>query len=167
MGRPTLHLVSGLMGCGKSTLAMQLAAEHPALLIGEDEWTSVLWPDEITSLESYVDRSRRLRRVLWPHVLQLLHAGTSVVLDFAANTRGQRASLADLVLRAGPDVDHLLHFLDTPVAVCRSRVAIRNATGLHPYAPSADDFDRFTSLFQPPTPEEGFAIQRHSASPSA
>ena len=56
MGRPTLHLISGLMRSGNSTLATQLAAEHPALRIGEDEWASVLWPGEITSLESYVDR---------------------------------------------------------------------------------------------------------------
>ena len=138
-----------------------MAERTPAVLISEDHWTSALWPGELLSLEDYRDRSRRLRGVLWPHVLALLSAKTSIVLEFAANTRGQRASLADLVREA--DADHILHFIDTPAQVCWNRVKARNEAVLHPYAPSHEQFLQIGSLFEPPTSEEGFNIVRHGS----
>jgi predicted kinase len=159
MTRPTLHLLAGLAGSGKSTLAARLAVEAHALSIAEDDWTSALWPSELTSLEAYRDRSRRLRGVLWPHVGRILGMGVSVVLDFPANTRGQRAALAELL--RGSDADHVLHFLDVPVEICHTRVAARNRAGLHLFAPSPEDLDRVARYFEPPSDEEGFNVRRH------
>jgi len=159
MTRPTLHFLCGLMGSGKSTLAACLAEETSAVLIAEDEWLSSLYPGEVTSLEAYRDHSRRLRGILWPHAATLLGRGVSVVLDFAANTRGQRAPMADLIRNTG--APHILHVLDTPPEICRTRVAARNASGLHPFAPTPEDFDRFANFFELPDPDEGFKIQRH------
>ncbi len=158
MINPSLHLLCGKMAAGKSTLAARLAAEHGAVLLSEDHWTATLWPGELTSLDTYRDRSRRLRTVLWPHVTDLLRSGVSVVLDFAANTRGQRAGLRRIVEDAG--VPHVLHYLDVPDVVCKARLRARNAGGAHEYAPSEADFELFTRYFEPPAEEEGFVIRR-------
>ncbi|MEM1050023.1 MAG: ATP-binding protein [Pseudomonadota bacterium] len=158
MTNPTLHLLCGKMAAGKSTLAARLAAEHGAVLLSEDQWTATLWPGELTSLDTYRDRSRRLRTVLWPHVTDLLRSGVSVVLDFAANTRGQRAGLRRIVEDAG--VPHVLHYLDVPDVVCKARLRARNAEGAHEYAPSEADFEVFTRYFQAPEAGEGFVIRR-------
>lgn len=157
MGAQNLHFFCGLIASGKSTLAQRIAKDRNAVLIAEDAWLSQLWPGEMTTLDDYKTRSRRLKAALWPHVLQLLAGEGAVVLDFAANTPAQRDSFRPLVAKDG--VDAVLHHLDVPVDVCRRRLLARNAAGAHPFAPSLDDFDRVAQLFQPPKAEEGFTVR--------
>ncbi|MFS2319221.1 AAA family ATPase [Maricaulis sp. D1M11] len=151
-----LHLLCGLMGSGKSTLARQLVDTHKAVLIEEDVWAATLWPGELVDLGSYRDRSTRLRGVLWPHVRTLVESGLTVVLDFAANTRGQRRSLAKLISEG--HFGHTLHVLETPKSVCKSRLIARNAHGEHPYQTDMDTFELFARYYEPPSDDEGFIL---------
>ncbi len=161
MSQTTLHIMCGKMAAGKSTLAAKLARRYGAILLAEDQWTSTLWPGELVSLDDYVDRSRRLKRVLFPHLAHVLDAGVSIVLDFPGNTVAQRARFKQLI--DASTTAHILHFLDVPDDVCRQRLKARNADGNHPFAPSEEDFDRFTAHFVPPSPQEGFFIRRWDA----
>lgn len=158
---PTLYLFSGKIASGKSTLASRLASQHEAILVSEDEWLSALYPDEITTLEDYRRCSQRLRAILGPHIISLLEFGTSVVLDFPANTKQQRQWLRNLF--EASQADHELYYLDVTDAVCKARLANRNASGTHAFQPSEADFDLFTRYFEPPTSQEGFNIVRGTA----
>lgn len=155
----TLHLLCGRIAAGKSTLAARLAAEDHAVVISEDVWLAQLYAGEIVTIADYVERAARLRAVMGGHVAALLRAGLSVVLDFPANTLATRAWMREIVERAG--TAHRLHYLDTPVGLCRARMHARNAAGDHAYAPSDADFDRISSVFVPPTAAEGFDIVVH------
>lgn len=152
-----LHFFCGLIASGKSTLARKIAAEETAILFEEDAWLGGLWPDAVTSLDAYRLHSRRLKTMLWPHVGALLARGLTVVMDFPANTRGQRAAFAELL--ALGNAEHVLHYLEAPAALCRERLAARNAAGDHPFAPSVEDFERFARYFEPPQPGEGFTVR--------
>ena len=156
---PALHLVCGKIAAGKSTLTRHLAAHPGTVLISEDVWLSQLYPGEIRTLDDYVRRSGQLRGVVAPHVESLLRAGLSVVLDFPANTLGSRRWMKGIIDRAG--VSHVLHYLDTPDEVCKSRLRARNAEGLHPYAATDDEFDAISSHFVPPSGDEGFYLIRY------
>jgi len=155
-GDPTLHLVCGKIASGKSTLAHRLAEQSTAVLIGEDRWLSRLYPDEITSVKDYIRCSRRLHDVMGEHVVALLGAGLSVVLDFPANTVSIRAWMRSIGENAG--VKNRLHFLDVSDTVCKARLRQRNEDGLHDFAPSEADYDVITGFFEPPSADEGFNI---------
>lgn len=157
---PTLHMICGKIAAGKSTLAQDLAGQAATVLIGEDQWLSTLYPDEITSLEDYVRCSGRLRAVMGPHVETLLRAGLSVVLDVPANTRRTRLWMRGLFEAANSA--HRLHHLDVPDALCKERLAARNRSGAHAFAPSEADYDLFTKFFEAPAPEEGFDVTVYS-----
>ena len=86
MPTPVLHLMSGKIASGKSTLAKSLAAGQSAILLSEDQWLSRLYPDQIKSITDYVRLARQIREVVGPLVADLLRAGVTVVLDFPANT---------------------------------------------------------------------------------
>jgi predicted kinase len=86
----TLHFICGRLASGKTTLARRIAEREPAVLICEDVWLSKL-SDGISSFEDYVKWSRRCRAVMGPLIIELLRAGTSVVLDFAGNTPAERS----------------------------------------------------------------------------
>jgi predicted kinase len=158
---PTLYLLCGKIGAGKSTLARSLAARPATLLISEDHWTSNLFAGDLKTIEDYGRLSARLRAAMGPHVVDILRQGLSVVLDFPANTVRNREWMRSLI--AGANVAHELHWLDIPDAVCKQRLRERNASGEHPFQVTDAEYDQFTSYFSPPRPDEGFNVVAHTA----
>ncbi len=156
---PTLHLLCGKIAAGKSTLAKSLAARPSTVLVSEDHWNSTLFPDEIKTIDDYAKYSARVRAAIGPHVVALLKAGLSVVLDFQANTPAVRHWMRTLI--DASNAAHELHFLDLPDETCKRRLRARNAEGEHPYQVSDADYDLFTRYFVPPGEEERFNVIVH------
>jgi predicted kinase len=160
--RPTtLYLICGKIGAGKSTLAKQLVSRRGTLLISEDHWTSHLFGDQLKTMDDYRRLSARLRMAMAPHIVAILRASLSVVLDFPANTPVQRGWMRGLIDEAR--VAHELHLLDVPDALCLERLRRRNASGEHPFHVTDEEFAQFTQHFVPPAPEEGFDVVVHTA----
>ena len=128
---PTLYLLCGKIGAGKTTLARSLASRPATLLVSEDHWTSHLFADDLKTIEDYGRLSARLRAAMGPHIVDILRLGLSVVLDFPANTVEQRSWMRSLII--GANAAHELHWLDIPDAVCLERLQNRNAGGEHPF----------------------------------
>ncbi len=150
----------GKMAAGKSTLATELAAREGAVMLNQDELLERLFPGEVIDVPSYLERSSRLNSAIGPHVVALLALGTSVVLDFPANTRSQRAWFRELFEPAG--VAHELHFIDAPDALCKRQLKERSKH-LPPGTPwtSEAEFDLITGHFMPPSEDERFNVVRH------
>ena len=106
----TLHLLCGKAASGKSCLARQLAEAPGTVMLAEEQWLAELFPWGISNPDDYQLYARRVRKVMGPHVVGLLRAGTSVVLDIPANTLADRRWLIDLAQQAG--AGHCLHFLE-------------------------------------------------------
>lgn len=159
-GRAELHFLCGKIAAGKSTLSKALATEHRAVVLSEDEWLPLLYPDELLTIPDYVRYSSRLKKVVGPLVRDLLTAGVTVVLDFPANTVEQRRWMKDLA--DSTDAPHVLHYLDVPDEVCRARLKARNAGGEHPFEVTDEQFEKITSHFVPPSEGEGFRMVVYS-----
>jgi len=155
-----LHLLTGKIAAGKSTLSATLAAETGGLVLAEDHWLPTLYPAQITSLEDYLRESTRFREAIAPLIVDLLGRGMTVILDFPANTIASRTWMRGLADEAG--IIATLHFLDLPDDLCRARLHARNAAGTHPYQASDAEFDQFTAYFVEPRADEGFEIIRHT-----
>jgi predicted kinase len=157
--RPILHLLCGKICAGKSSLSAELAEAPLTVVVSEDAWTFPLFGEELKTLEDYVRCSAKLRKAMTPHLVTLLRAGVSVVLDFPANTLANRAWMKGIAEEAG--VAHRLHWLDVPDEICRARLRARNEAGAHEYAATDAQFDQFTAYFVPPSAEEGLEIVVH------
>lgn len=156
---PTLHLLCGKAASGKSTLAARLGSVPGSAVISEDAWLAELYGDQMTSLKDFARCSERLQSVIGPHVVTLLKAGLSVVLDFHANTVARRAWMRGIIRDSS--ANHILHILDVPDAVCLARIHERKAGGDHPFALTEEQFKKLATHFFPPTDAEGFRIERH------
>ncbi|WP_327440592.1 ATP-binding protein [Pseudomonas donghuensis] len=159
MTKPVLHLMSGKIASGKSTLAKSLAAERSAILLSEDHWLSRLYPDQIKSVTDYVRLARQMREVLGPLVIDVLKAGATVVLDFPANTPQDRQWLRDLADAA--EVSHCVHYIEVDDDTCRDRLHLRNNRAEHEFAATDAEFDLITSYFRAPDEGEGLQIEVH------
>lgn len=153
----TLHMLCGKIAAGKSTLSAKLGRAEKTLVISEDRWIDQLYRPELKTLADFFERCERLRATLAPHVVDLLRADVSVVLDFHANTVRSRRWMRAMFEEAG--ASHQLHFLDVPDEVCRARMHARKAAGGS--GVSNAEFDHVTSFFVPPDPSEGFNVIRY------
>src|SRR5262249_6015633 len=150
----------GKMAAGKSTLARDLADRENAVLFVQDDLLEALFPGEITDIQAFVQCYSRLKNALTPHIRTLLLKGISVVLDFAAATRAQRAWFRELIERT--NVAHELHFVDASDALCKSRLRDRrrDRPAGAPWTSDAD-FEAISAYFQAPSPDERFNVVRH------
>lgn len=155
-----LIFLCGKMAAGKSTLAKDLATRENAILLAQDELVAALFPGEITDIPSFVERYARLRNALTPVIGALLSKGMSVVLDFAGNTKTQRSWFRELIEQN--KVEHELHFVDAPDALCKAQLADRskNLPAGSRWTTEAE-FDAITAYFQLPTEDEHFNVIRH------
>lgn len=155
-----LIFLCGKMAAGKSTLARDLADREKAILLVQDDLLDTLFPGEITDIQGFVKCSSRLKNALSPHVCALLSKGISVVLDFPGNTRAQRGWFRELIDRA--KVEHELHFVDAPDALCKSQLRDRSQRlpAGTPWTADAD-FEAITAYFQAPSEDEKFNVVRH------
>jgi predicted kinase len=145
---PTLLLMVGLPGAGKTTRAKELTSVYRALRLTPDEWMIPLFG------ESTADGKRDvLEGRLVSVALQALRLGTSVVLDFGLWGRDERSALRWLAGSAGAtcQVVHLPVDRDTQLA----RIAHRQATTPHQTFPMTEaDIDRWRQQFQVPDAAE-------------
>ncbi|RFT08196.1 hypothetical protein DYB39_19705 [Providencia rettgeri] len=79
------------------------------MLLCEDEWLAALYPNELTELVYYIEKSALVKQVLEGHIKQLIQAGNNIVMDFPANTPLQRQWLRSLAQSS--DVPYVFHVL--------------------------------------------------------
>lgn len=158
--RGKLIFLCGKMAAGKSTLARELTMRENAMLFEQDHWVEMLFPNMIVNVATYLEYSGRINRIVAPIVVDVLSRGTSVVMDFPGNTRNQRAWFRSIIDQAG--VDHELHYLDTPDAICLAQLKARSAH-LPPGAKwtTEEDFNLISSHFRAPSDDEGFNVVLH------
>jgi predicted kinase len=154
----TLILFSGKMGAGKSTRSKQIAQERNAVLISEDQWLSKLYPNQITSFDDFLHYSSLLKPLVKSHVLDILKTGTSVVMDFPANTVNQRKWFKELITEA--NAPNELIYLNVSNDVCLRQIEKRRLE--QPERAIYDTESMFievTKYFQEPEQSEGFNLQ--------
>ncbi|HEY1926010.1 MAG TPA: ATP-binding protein [Caulobacteraceae bacterium] len=116
---PTLFVICGLPGSGKTMLARRLEAEHDALRLTPDEWMSRIVGDGW-------DHKRReaVEAVMTELAVRALQLGCSVVLDFGCWRRVERDQLRDLARSVGARPQ--THYCTAPLEELQRRLSERN-----------------------------------------
>jgi predicted kinase len=153
---PTVHLICGSTGAGKTTYAAAIAARIGAVRLSIDEWMATLFvtdrPDP-PSVAWALERLERCERQMWLLAQQLIERDIDVVFDLGLSTRDQRERMRMLV--AQTRAESKLHYLDVSVETRRSRVLQRGAqTRGQSFEISRPMFDAMESYFEPPTDDE-------------
>jgi hypothetical protein len=145
---PVLHLICGLPGSGKTTLARQLELDLPALRLAPDEWMARIVAD------GYDDAKRAaVEAVQWEIAARALQLGIDVILENGFWSRSERDDFRARAAALGADTR--LHFLDVPRDELLRRLALRNAAlPEDTFRVNQAQLDLWLTWFEPPTPDE-------------
>jgi predicted kinase len=154
---PTVHLVCGSTGAGKTTYAAVLADRVRGVRFSIDEWMANLFlPDrpEHLSLAWAVEHTARCERQMWTVADQIIGRGVAVVFDVGLSRREHRDRFRMRAAEAG--AESKLHYLDVDEGTRRARVRRRNEerTGTFAFDVTDEMFDFMEKTFEPPDDDE-------------
>ena len=149
---PTLLLMCGLPGAGKTTRARALERERRALRLTPDEWITALLgadPDPVR-LDAYRDPVEAL---LWDVAERALGLGLNVILDFGFWSREEREACRARAARVGAATEVV--YVDATLDVLQERLARRAVERpADTFRVSAADLESWWRLFEAPTADE-------------
>ncbi len=144
----TLHLVCGLPGSGKTTLAKRLERDLPALRLCPDEWMARIVGDGYD-----VEKRAAVEAIQWDIAASALSLGLDVILENGFWSRQEREDFRSRAAAAGAGVK--IHFLDVPREELLRRLTVRNREQPpDTFAVTEAQLDLWSSWFEPPDPGE-------------
>lgn len=147
----TLHLMVGLPGSGKTTLAKQLEQSEHALRLTPDAWQIAL-----TARQVYVPGTEhdelhtRIEHIMWEVAARVLTLGGNVILDFGFWAQEERDDFAARARALGADC--VVNYVAAPLSELKRRLARRNAAADDTrFIIDPDCLDAWYAAFEAPT----------------
>jgi predicted kinase len=145
---PTLFLMCGLPGAGKTTLARELERERRALRFTPDDWIAALDIDPCDE-----PKRAQIEKLQWRLAARALELGVDVVLDFGVWQRKERDEFRARAAALGARTE--VRFLEVPREELLARLAARDAAPPPAsFRVSAAQLDLYTTWFERPTTDE-------------
>lgn len=148
---PTVHMIHGFLGTGKTTFAKQLEAQLPVLRFTHDEWMSRLYGEDPPA-DQFPDFYRRVSDQigeLWPKCVKL---HVDVVLDLGFWSRAQRDEVRQMAAALGASTR--LYALTCPDEVAWTRIERRNEVLSGSLYISRPTFELLKARFEPLAEDE-------------
>lgn len=142
MNRPSLILLVGIPGSGKTTYAEKYIEEHPGTVhLSSDKIREELWGNEATQGDN-----NEVFSLMQSRAIEVLNNGLSVLYDATNVTRKDRAYIISLCPKF---VKIECHIVWAPIETCIERDAARERTV------GKEVIDRMLKRFQAPYYDEG------------
>lgn len=118
---PTVHMIHGYLGSGKTTFARKLERELPAIRFSHDEWVTRIFGNQRLDPEKMLEPVRYLIDRCWTRCVEL---GLDVVLDSGFWDRKGRDETRAKAAALGAECR--LYYLSVPDEIAWARIEQRN-----------------------------------------
>ena len=160
--KPTIHLLCGRIGSGKTTFAKELEREIAAIRLTHDEWIVRLYgpnPPEANFGEYFV----RVENLIWDTTARLVRTGNDVILDGGFWTRESRDAARDHAREAGAFAKFYRISCPRQIALERTLERSKDPPGDSLWIDRAA-YEKLDALFEPMQDDEEFVLI-HGTSP--
>ncbi len=151
--KPTLYLMLGYPGAGKTTTAEVVAKLTGATLLSSDKIRLELFPEPTFSEAEHT----QLYAALNKQTEELLQQGKSVIYDANLNRYQHRQEKYEICQRTGSEP--VLLWVQTQKTIAKERAMHENRAHLVPKNETAGDmFERIATIIEPPRDNEPAVI---------
>ena len=155
--RPTVYIICGFIGAGKTTFSKKLAQETGAMHITKDEWMVKIFGNRAPTMEDFSTWDENVSALARDFAFKLVECGIDVILDEGYWTRLHRDEIKKRVEKAG--AREVMYYVSTPLEEMKKRVINRSKNpGKESFEISEEMFDRYVKSWQPPEEDEEFIL---------
>lgn len=152
MKQPTLYMMVGLPGSGKTTRAKEIEKDQSAIRFSPDEWVAELYEHRMDG-EHHEHARAQVEKVQWDLGKRLLALGQDVILENGFWSRTERQRYIGEAKAIGALVK--INYEEVPVDELWRRSEKRPETrdvGMLHF--TKDDLEGWAASFEPPTQDE-------------
>lgn len=154
--QPTVYLICGFIGAGKTTFAKKLEEETGAVRIVKDEWSiRLIGNDPI--IDGYAQWDRKIIDLSRDIAFYIAEKGNDIIMDEGFWEKETRDEMRKRTAAIGAKL--VMYYLDTPIETIRARVVGRNDNlGKDSFKISREMLDGYLKHWEPPMEDEEFIL---------
>src|SRR5579872_6946959 len=114
--KPTIYLICGFIGAGKTTFAKKLEEKTGAVRITKDEWSIRLIGNDPT-IDGYAQWDQKIIRLSRDFAFYLAEKGIDVIMDEGFWAKEERDELKRKIDSIGAKA--VMYYVDTPIETDR------------------------------------------------
>ncbi len=143
---PTVHMLYGFLGAGKSTFARQLEESTKAVRLTPDEWMVTLYGRNPPA-EFFSEYWTRVNTLITAQLTRLISIGVDVILDEGFWHRSWRDERRALITSLG--AKYILYHINCEESLMRERCRKRNTDGADSFIIEDATFDTLLKRIEP------------------
>ena len=155
---PTIHLMVGFIGFGKTTIAKQLAKKLPAVRLTHDEFMVKLYGRSMPYADFHPNYDK-VDAILWNLAEKIVKAGTDVIMDYGFWSHDDRKKVYERAKKITDSV--VFHCVYYDMVKAKSRIVIRSAQDLEEMFIQEEKFDRLSSRFEAWSNDDKYPVIFH------
>lgn len=154
--KPTVYLICGFIGAGKTTFAKKLEEKTGAVRITKDEWSIRLIGNDST-IKGYSEWDSKIIGLSRNFAFYLAGRGIDVIMDEGFWAKEERNEMKRKVDAIGAKA--AMYYVETPIETIRERVLGRNKNlTKESFKISREMFDNYLKYWQPPSEDEDYIL---------
>ena len=143
---PTIHLMVGFIGFGKTTIAKELEEKIPAIRLTHDEFMTKLYGRNIPETEFRANYDK-IDEILWELAKKIIQTGTDVIMDYGFWSHKDREKAYN---RAKEITDSVVfHNIYCDMKTAKARALKRSAEQKNELRINEDIFDTLSKQYEP------------------
>jgi predicted kinase len=153
---PTVHMICGFIGAGKTTFAKKLEKEIGAVRITKDEWMVQIFGNRPPK-DKFAEYDKNVSKLSQEFAFRVLKAGVDVSLDDGFWYKSQRDEVRKAVEALGGKP--VLYYVRQPFETMKARTVERSKNPpSDSFEISEDEFEGYVASWQPPAEDEEYEL---------
>ena len=157
---PTIHLMVGFMGFGKTTISKKLAENIPAVCLTHDEFMVKLYGRNMPYADFHPNFDK-VDRVLWDLAEKIIKAGVDVIMDYGFWSHDDRKKAYNRAKKITDEV--VFHQVECDMQVAKQRILKRSAENPEELFIREDEFDTLAKQYEPWNDMDDYPVIFHNA----
>ena len=157
----TIHLMTGFIGFGKTTIAKALEESVKAVRLTHDEFMVKLYGRNMHCKEFHINYNK-VDDILWTLAEKIIKSGSDVIMDYGFWSHENRKNAYNRAIKISDDV--LFHNVNCEISTAEERVLKRSAENPEQLQISEDEFEALLTRFEQWNEQDNYPVVLYNCS---